>query len=84
VHLEVGGALSAYTTVGLVGGAAQVKVKRRGQDIKYIANVLAVGTECDIALLTVEDEGFWEGAEALEFGDLPRLQVRDQHTACLP
>jgi len=52
----------------------QVKVKRRGQDIKYIANVLAVGTECDIALLTVEDEGFWEGAEALEFGDLPRLQ----------
>lgn len=26
----------------------QVKVKRRGSDKKYVANVLAVGTECDI------------------------------------
>mmetsp|Transcript_5450 Transcript_5450/g.13818 ORF Transcript_5450/g.13818 Transcript_5450/m.13818 type:complete len:426 (-) Transcript_5450:12-1289(-) len=52
----------------------QVKVKRRGQDSKYLANVLAVGTECDIALLTVEDESFWEDSEPLEFGDLPRLQ----------
>lgn len=65
-----------------MGGAAvlsaswpQVKVKRRGQDSKYLANVLAVGTECDIALLTVEDESFWEDSEPLEFGDLPRLQV---------
>ncbi|KAI4374564.1 hypothetical protein MLD38_012546 [Melastoma candidum] len=26
----------------------QVKVKRRGSDVKYLARVLAVGTECDI------------------------------------
>ena len=30
----------------------QVKVKRRGSDTKYVAQVLAMGTECDIALLT--------------------------------
>lgn len=31
---------------------AQVKVKRRGSDTKYVAQVLAMGVECDIALLT--------------------------------
>ncbi len=55
--------------------AAQVKVKRRGDDQKFIAEVLAIGTECDIALLTVKDEAFWEGVSPLSFGPLPRLQV---------
>lgn len=52
----------------------QVKVKRRGDDTKYVAKVLAKGVECDIALLTVESEEFWKGAEPLQFGHLPRLQ----------
>ncbi|KIY95877.1 hypothetical protein MNEG_12084 [Monoraphidium neglectum] len=52
-----------------------VKVKRRGSDKKFVASVLAVGTECDIAMLTVEDEEFWRGAEPVEFGDLPSLQA---------
>ncbi|KAL8214914.1 hypothetical protein R6Q57_004363 [Mikania cordata] len=52
----------------------QVKVKRRGDDTKYVAKVLAKGMECDIALLTVENESFWKGAEPLQFGHLPRLQ----------
>ena len=37
--------------------------------------VLAIGPECDIALLSVEDENFWKGVEPLRFGSLPRLQV---------
>lgn len=52
----------------------QVKVKRRGDDQKFIAEVLAIGIECDIALLTVKDETFWEGVQPLSFGPLPRLQ----------
>ncbi|KAL7602098.1 hypothetical protein Lser_V15G27350 [Lactuca serriola] len=52
----------------------QVKVKRRGDDTKYVAKVLAKGMECDIALLSVENEKFWKGAEPLQFGHLPRLQ----------
>ncbi|KAL8097956.1 protease Do-like 9 [Apium graveolens] len=52
----------------------QVKVKKRGSDTKYVATVLAVGTECDIALLTVADDEFWEGVSPVEFGDLPTLQ----------
>ncbi|RAL38211.1 hypothetical protein DM860_017416 [Cuscuta australis] len=53
---------------------AQVKVKRRGDDIKYVAKVLARGVECDIALLSVESEEFWKGTDPLCFGHLPRLQ----------
>mmetsp|Transcript_23092 Transcript_23092/g.64141 ORF Transcript_23092/g.64141 Transcript_23092/m.64141 type:complete len:556 (-) Transcript_23092:173-1840(-) len=52
----------------------QVKLKRRGSDDKYVATVLSVGTECDIALLTVEDDGFWKNAKAVKFGILPHLQ----------
>uniref|UniRef100_A0A5B7A483 Putative DEGP protease 2 isoform 1 n=1 Tax=Davidia involucrata TaxID=16924 RepID=A0A5B7A483_DAVIN len=52
----------------------QVKVKRRGDDTKYVAKVLARGVECDIALLSVESKEFWKGAEPLHFGHLPRLQ----------
>lgn len=59
----------------------QVKVKRRGDDQKFLAEVLAIGTECDIALLTVEDEAFWEGVVPLELGPLPRLQVNRSQLA---
>lgn len=49
-------------------------MKRRGDDTKFIARVLAIGVECDIALLAVDDENFWEGATPLKFGGLPNLQ----------
>ncbi|WOK95421.1 protease Do-like 9 [Canna indica] len=52
----------------------QVKLKKRGSDTKYVATVLAIGTECDIAMLTVENDEFWEGVSPVEFGSLPALQ----------
>eukprot|EP00775_Hariotina_reticulata_P011314 gene11314-11464_t len=52
----------------------QVKVKKRGDDQKFLARVLAMGVDCDIALLTVDDEAFWQGVTPLEFGPLPKLQ----------
>ncbi|GJM86809.1 hypothetical protein PR202_ga02703 [Eleusine coracana subsp. coracana] len=52
----------------------QVKLKKRGSDTKYVATVLAIGTECDIALLTVNDDEFLEGVSPVEFGTLPALQ----------
>lgn len=51
-----------------------VKVKKRGSDHKYIARVLSIGNECDIALMTVDDEAFWKGIKPLNFGVLPALQ----------
>ncbi|KAI3979068.1 hypothetical protein MKX01_016243 [Papaver californicum] len=62
------------TNAHCVEHGTQVKVKRRGDDTKYVAKVLAKGVECDIALLSVESEEFWKGAEPLHFGRLPCLQ----------
>ncbi len=53
---------------------APPQVKKRGDDRKYLARVLSIGIECDIALLAVDDPSFWEGVEPLQFGPLPRLQ----------
>ena len=52
----------------------QVRVKRRGDDKKFLARVLAIGTECDLALLTVDDESFWKGLEPMHLGEMPSLQ----------
>jgi hypothetical protein len=41
---------------------------------RYVAKVLSIGTECDLALLTVEDDAFWAGVTPIVFGKLPRLQ----------
>lgn len=49
------------------------KVRRRGSDRKFQATRYAVGEECDLAILTVEDEEFWEGTSPLAFGELPEL-----------
>lgn len=52
----------------------QVKLKKRGSDKKYVAKVLAIGVECDLALLTVDDDEFFDGVDPVRFGVLPRLQ----------
>ena len=52
----------------------QVKLKKRGEDKKYVAKVLAIGVECDLALLSVEDDEFFRGVTPVEFGQLPSLQ----------
>ena len=49
-------------------------MKRRGSDTKYVASVLAIGDECDIALLTVDDDDFWTDISPVAFGELPHLQ----------
>jgi hypothetical protein len=38
---------------------------------QYVAKVIAVGHECDLALLTVEDPTFWEGLQPVQFGGIP-------------
>lgn len=62
------------TNAHSVDHATQVKVKHRGSDTKYVAKVLSIGAECDLALLTVEDDAFWEAVTPIVLGKLPRLQ----------
>ena len=51
-----------------------VLVRKHGSPTKYKAEVQAVGHECDLALLTVESEEFWEGMNSLDLGGIPFLQ----------
>lgn len=53
---------------------SQVKVKRRGDDRKFMAEVLAICPECDIALLTVQEDEFWKETSPIHLGPLPALQ----------
>ncbi|CAM9211853.1 unnamed protein product [Phaeothamnion confervicola] len=51
-----------------------IQVRKRGSDRKFQARVLAVGDECDLAVLTVEDPDFWRDAWPLELvGEVPQL-----------
>lgn len=54
---------------------SQVKVRKRSGDIRYEARVLSIGRECDIALLTVDDDAFWHNIQPITFGVMPQLQV---------
>ncbi|XP_057313371.1 uncharacterized protein LOC130654772 [Hydractinia symbiolongicarpus] len=51
-----------------------VRVRKHGDAKKYHAHVIHVAHECDIAMVGVSDDAFWEGLEALEFGDIPQLE----------
>jgi len=62
------------TNAHVVADNTFVAVRKLGCPTKYTAKVVAIGHECDLALLEVDNETFWEGVVALEFGDLPQLQ----------
>jgi len=54
---------------------AQVKVQRRGSDTKYLAKVMAVGWECDLAVLTIDDAEFWDGIQVVQLSKkVPHLE----------
>nr|PVC52324.1 serine protease [Theileria orientalis] len=48
-------------------------VRKHGSTDKKLARVVAVGHECDLAVLTVDDEEFWNDVYPLEFGETPYL-----------
>lgn len=54
-----------------VANQRYIELKRQHQARRYPAQVLFVGHDCDLALLTVQDPTFFEGTEPLEFGGLP-------------
>lgn len=50
-----------------------IQVKKRQSETKYVATAVAVGHECDLAVLEVNDDSFWENLPVLEFGEMPDL-----------
>ncbi|KAG5543072.1 hypothetical protein RHGRI_015980 [Rhododendron griersonianum] len=49
----------------------EVKLKRKNSDTWFAASVLALAYESDLAILTVNDDKFWEGVKPVDFGDIP-------------
>ncbi|KAK7271625.1 hypothetical protein RJT34_27678 [Clitoria ternatea] len=62
------------TNAHVVADHSFVLVRKHGSPTKYRAEVKAVGHECDLAILVVESEEFWDGMNPLELGDIPFLQ----------
>jgi S1-C subfamily serine protease len=66
------------TNAHVVADAVSVEVKRSGRTRRFTAAVEHVCHPCDLALLTVAEEGFLEGVEPLALGGLPRLEDKVQ------
>ncbi|XP_071734717.1 protease Do-like 10, mitochondrial [Rutidosis leptorrhynchoides] len=62
------------TNAHVVADYTFVLVRKHGSPTKYRAEVKAVGHECDLAILVVENDEFWEGMKFLELGDIPFMQ----------
>jgi S1-C subfamily serine protease len=62
------------TNAHVVSNQTFIRVRRAGEARRYTARVHKVGHECDLALLTVDDETFFAGTTALTLGDLPRFR----------
>ncbi len=62
------------TNAHVVSNAGLITVEREGDPRRYVATPLFTAHDCDLALLSVEDERFFEGMTALEFGGLPALE----------
>jgi S1-C subfamily serine protease len=58
----------------VVAWAKQIIVRRYQDPRPYVAQVEYAGNDCDLAVLTVEDESFFDKLEPLEFGELPPVR----------
>jgi S1-C subfamily serine protease len=75
------------TNAHCINYASVVKVQAHMSDEKITARVLRINSDCDVAVLTVDDPDFWMMSDpdsedpsvkielpAFEFGELPELQ----------
>ncbi|MDO9541801.1 MAG: trypsin-like peptidase domain-containing protein [Kiritimatiellia bacterium] len=62
------------TNAHVISDARFIEIQREGDPRKYQATVLFAGHDCDLAVLTVPDESFFEGTRPLSLGPtLPSL-----------
>ncbi len=62
------------TNAHVVSWDRQILVQRYQDPRPYLATVEFIAHDCDLAILKVEDEQFFEGLEPLEFGELPKVR----------
>ena len=59
------------TNAHVVSNGTYLEVQKYGSARRYVAKVVAVSHQLDLALITVENRDFFKGIKALEIGDLP-------------
>ena len=59
------------TNAHVIADQKFVMVRKFGSPERFTARVLAVGHECDLALLSVDDQAFFDNCRSLELGELP-------------
>ncbi|HSD66228.1 MAG TPA: trypsin-like peptidase domain-containing protein, partial [Vicinamibacteria bacterium] len=64
------------TNAHVIADARQILVRRPDQANPYVATLEAVGNDCDLAVLKVDDPEFAKGLRPLAFGPLPRSGTR--------
>lgn len=62
------------TNAHVVSNATFITVVKEGDPTPWEARVLHVAHDCDLAILGVYDEKFFEGTKTLEFGGIPELE----------
>jgi S1-C subfamily serine protease len=62
------------TNAHVIGWNRQIVVRKYQDPRPYLAKVEFAAHDCDLALLKVEDESFFDELPALEFGELPKVR----------
>jgi len=64
------------TNAHVVANQTFLEVQRYGERKRYIAKVLSVSHQADMALLEVEEKSFFAGIKPLELGVLPQVEQK--------
>jgi len=64
------------TNAHVIRDARQVLVKKRHVADPFIARIEAIGDDCDLAVLRVDDPAFMKGMTPLKLGGLPKTLAR--------
>ena len=64
------------TNAHVVSDAKDLQVKRADRVKRYDARLLFAGHDCDLAVITVDDDAFWEGMKPLEIGPQPAMRSK--------
>ncbi|MHC4913110.1 MAG: trypsin-like peptidase domain-containing protein, partial [Planctomycetota bacterium] len=58
-----------------VSNAKYIEVKKENIAKRYRGTVAFIGHDCDLAILTVDDESFFEGTVALDLAGIPKVNT---------
>jgi S1-C subfamily serine protease len=62
------------TNAHVVSNARFLTLSKEGDPNPYLAKVLHIAHDCDLALLRVENPAFFKGTSPLEFGGIPEIE----------